>query len=133
MSNQTNNKKRIEVSLLGQRFTVRSEKTEEYIQAVAKYVSGQLESLSKQTRSISTNQVALLTSLNLADQLMQKEEELHRLKTELKERTQAALKEVDDALSLLPHHHVEVAHPIPNSNDLQIETLHISPSKNDFN
>jgi cell division protein ZapA len=105
--NQVSNKKRVEVSLFGQRFTLRSDKNEEYVQAVAQYVTSQLENVAKQSHSVSTHHVALLTALNLADQLLQKEDELLRIKQGLKNCTEGALREVQDALSLLPHHHTE--------------------------
>ncbi len=118
VANQINNKKKVEVSLLGQRFTLRSDKSEEYVQAVAQYVTSQLENVSKQTHTISTYHVALLTALNLADQLLQKEDELLRMKQELKERAESALREVQDALSLLPHHHSEDEDKIKVTADL---------------
>ncbi len=116
--NQVNNKKRVEVSLLGQRFTLRSDKSEEYVQAVAQYVTSQLENVGKQSHTVSTYHVALLTALNLADQLLQKEDELLRLKQGLKERAEGALREVQDALSLLPHHHHEDDDKIQTTADL---------------
>ncbi len=112
--NQVNNKKRVEVSLLGQRFTLRSDKSEEYVQAVAQYVTSQLENVAKQSHTVSTYHVALLTALNLADQLLQKEDELLRIKQGLKERAEGALREVQDALSLLPHHHSDTDDLIKN-------------------
>ncbi|MDA0713208.1 MAG: cell division protein ZapA [bacterium] len=119
MNSPLSPKKRIQISLLGQRFTVRSDKSEEYMEALSKYVAQQLDQISKQTHSASTQHVALLTSLNLADQLLQKEDELHKLKHELKDRTQNALKEVDDALAMLPHHHIEIVAPISDSENPQ--------------
>ena len=98
----TNAKRKVEVSLLGQRFTVRTERDDEYVAALARHVSRQLEDIRKQTRAVSTHHLALLVSLNLADQLFQKEEEFLRLKQEMKAKTNDILANVKTALGHLP-------------------------------
>lgn len=98
----TNNKRKVEVSLMGQKFTLRSERSEEHVQAVAKYVANQIEDLRKQTHTVSTHNVALLVALNLADELMQCQEEIQRLKTDIRTKTTEVLQDVDHVLSLIP-------------------------------
>ncbi|MEI6805818.1 MAG: cell division protein ZapA [Myxococcaceae bacterium] len=98
----TNPKRKVEVSLQGQRFQLRSDKPEDYLHGLATFVSEQLEEIRNNAKSASGHNMALLLSLNLADKLFEKEEELHRLKTSLESRTQEALQEVQAALSMLP-------------------------------
>lgn len=95
-------KEKVEISLLGQRFSLRSDKNEEYVQALAKFVTQQLDDVRKQSRATSTHHVALLTTLNLADLLFQREEEIRRLKSEIRTKTEDAIKELDLVVSLLP-------------------------------
>jgi cell division protein ZapA len=95
-------KRKVEVSLLGQRFTLKSDKSEEYVHGLAKFVTQQVEDLRKQTHAVSTHHLALLVALNLADQLFGREDEVREFKTGIRERTEEALKEVQNALTLLP-------------------------------
>ena len=98
----SNPKRKVEVSLQGQRFQLRSDKTDEYLHGLASFVSVRLDDIKKNAKTASAQNMSLLLCLNLADQLFEKEEELHRLKSSLESRTQEALQEVQAALSMLP-------------------------------
>lgn len=98
----TNTKRKVEVSLLGQCFAVRTDRDDEYVASLARHVGKQLDDVRKQTRSVSTHHLALLVSLNLADQLFQKEEELLKLKQAMRTKTTDILHNVKTALSHLP-------------------------------
>lgn len=98
----SNPKRKVEVSLQGQRFQLRSDKPEDYLHGLATFVSEQLDEIRANAKTASGHNLALLLSLNLADKLFEKEEELHRLKISLESRTQEALKEVQTALAMLP-------------------------------
>lgn len=101
--------RKVEVSLLGQRFQLRSDKSDEYLHGLAKFVSERMEEMRKHAKAASTHNMALLLALNLADQLFEKEEQLHHLKTSLESRTQEALQEVQVALSMMPEQTSEVS------------------------
>lgn len=98
----SNPKRKVEISLQGQRFQLRSDKSDEYLHGLASFVSERLDEIRKNAKAASAHNMALLLALNLADQLFEKEEELHRLKSSLESRTQEALREVQTALSMLP-------------------------------
>ena len=95
-------KKKMDVVLLGQRFTIRSEHTSEHVQMLTKFVTRQLEMLKRQTKTVSTHQLALLVALNLADELFQRDGQVLDLKTKLRAKTERILKEVKETLSCLP-------------------------------
>lgn len=97
-----NPKRKVEVTLLGQRFQLRSDKSDEYLQGLANYVSERLEEIRKASRIVSSQHVGMLLSLNLADQLLEKDQELVQLKSSLESRTEEALREVQNVLSMLP-------------------------------
>jgi cell division protein ZapA len=84
--------KTFEVKILGQRYKVRSDDGEEYIQQLAKYLNEQLTEVQKGTRSVATHNVAILAALNIADNLFKLREEDTRLKKEVKERVRRILK-----------------------------------------
>jgi cell division protein ZapA (FtsZ GTPase activity inhibitor) len=99
--------RKVEVSILGQRFQLRSDKSDEYLNGLAKFVSERLEAMRRSAKSASTHNMSLLLALNLADQLFEKEEQLHHFKTSLESRTQEALQEVQAALAMLPEQNSE--------------------------
>lgn len=100
-----NTKKKVEVLLMGQRFTVRSDRDEKYIDQLSRIVNEQFDDIRRNTRTISTHHVALLASLNLADELMRTKETLAKadeLKQSLTKKTQETLQEVESVLAFLP-------------------------------
>jgi cell division protein ZapA len=74
----------VEIKVFGQTFSVKTDVEEAHIQAVAQYVNEKMEEILKKTRSVSTLNVAILTALNIADDLLKEKE--HR---------KALLKEVE--------------------------------------
>jgi cell division protein ZapA len=64
----------VEIKVFGQTYTVKTEAEEDHIQKVARYVNEKMDEVLKKTRSISTLNVAILTALNLADDLLKERE-----------------------------------------------------------
>ena len=64
----------VEIKVFGQTYTVKTEAEEDHIQKVAHYVNEKMDEVLKKTRSISTLNVAILTALNLADDLLKEQE-----------------------------------------------------------
>lgn len=69
------NEKTFEIKVFGQTFSVKSDADEEHIKAVANYVNEKMEEILKKTRSVSTLNVAILTALNIADDLLKERQE----------------------------------------------------------
>jgi len=78
-------KKPVEVEIMGQNITLRSEEEESYVRRVAGYVDGKMQDVVKTTRPIAKFNVAMLAAMNIAD-------EYHRLK----ERYDTMLDRMDD-------------------------------------
>jgi cell division protein ZapA len=60
-------KKSYEVILLNQKFNLKSDSTDKYVQKVADYVNKKLFDIQENTKSVSSLNVALLAALNIAD------------------------------------------------------------------
>jgi cell division protein ZapA (FtsZ GTPase activity inhibitor) len=58
----------IEVEVFGQRFTLRSEKSEEDVRQIAAYVDQQLQQVAEQARTAVLLRVALMAALTIADE-----------------------------------------------------------------
>ena len=86
--------KSVEVTVLGRTFTVKTDDTEEHVQAVASYVNTRYEEIGGGAR-VPPQNVILLTALNLADELF-KERARHRaLKEAVRLRGSALLRRLD--------------------------------------
>lgn len=96
-------KKKVEVVLLGQRLALKSNRSESYLQKLANFVADQIEEVRKGSRSVSSHQSVLLIALKLADMLKQREDELFELKEVVRKKASLALSDVETALSDLKH------------------------------
>jgi cell division protein ZapA len=83
------------VEIFGERYTLRSGDAPEYLQRVAEYVDGKFRELVKQSPSLIPSKVAVLVSVNIADELFKQSEEVRR-------REQEALGRIDDSVTFLP-------------------------------
>ena len=60
----------VEIKVFGQTYTVKTDAAESHIQEVARYVNEKMEEVLKKTKSVSSLNVAILTALNIADDLL---------------------------------------------------------------
>lgn len=64
----------VEIKVLGQTFTVKSDAEENHIREVARYVNEKIEEILAKTRTVSSLNVAILAALNIADDLLKEKE-----------------------------------------------------------
>ncbi len=81
-----------EVKILGQRYKVRSDEKEEYVQGLAEYLNEQLAEVQKNTRTVATHNLAILAALNIADEFFKLKQEKSRLGKEVKDKVRHILK-----------------------------------------
>jgi len=81
-----------DVKILGQRYKVRSDEGEEYINDLARYVNEQIGEVQKTTKTVATHNLAILAAMNIADNLFKAEEREHQIKKEVRERVRRILK-----------------------------------------
>ena len=60
----------VEIKVFGQTYTVKTDADESHIQEVARHVNEKVDEVMKKTKSVSTLNVAILTALNIADDLL---------------------------------------------------------------
>src|SRR4030066_2404014 len=65
----------VEIKVFGQTYTVKTDTEEDHIQKVAQYVNEKMDEVVRKTRSVSTLNVAILTALNIADDLLKEKEQ----------------------------------------------------------
>jgi len=75
----------VKVKIFGQEFTIKGEDTAEYVEGLADFVDKKMREVAAASSVITSHKVAILTAINIAD-------ELFRLRKE-KEEAEAALRE----------------------------------------
>jgi cell division protein ZapA len=78
---------RVDVEIFGKVYTVRGDKDPEYVRRVAEFVDRKMREISQVTDTVSTSRIAILASLNIADELMTLLGESELLKTRMRELT----------------------------------------------
>ena len=73
------------VRIGGREYKMRGFVSEEYIHKVAIYVDKKMDEIGKRQPALSTTMLAVLTAINLADEIMQLKEEIKSLRQELDE------------------------------------------------
>ncbi|MCP5468683.1 MAG: cell division protein ZapA [Deltaproteobacteria bacterium] len=87
-------KKSYQVEIYNQKFNVKSDTDEKHVQKVADLVNKTIFEIKKNTNSVSSLNVALLTALNIAD-------EYYKLKTKQLEKTRVVKKEIKETIHLI--------------------------------
>ncbi len=85
----------VEIRVFGQTYTVKTDAEEDYIQEVAKYVNEKMEEVLKKTKSVSTLNVAILTALNIADDLLKEKEKRTTLLREVEAKSKDLVEKID--------------------------------------
>ena len=81
--------------MFGQTYTVKTDAEEDHIQEVAKYVNEKMEEVLKKTKSVSTLNVAILTALNIADDLLKEKEKRTALLREVEAKSKDLVEKID--------------------------------------
>lgn len=85
----------IEIKVFGQTFSVKTDAEEEYLQRVAQYVNEKMEEILKKTRSVSTMNVAILTALNIADDLLKEKDQRKALLREVEVKSKDLVEKIN--------------------------------------
>ena len=83
-----------EVSILNQKFVIKSEAEERYVNRVSDYVSEKMHDITTNSKSISSLRVAILAALNIAD-------DYFKLKEKSKERFHKTEEKLKDLIALI--------------------------------
>jgi cell division protein ZapA len=85
----------VEIKVFGQTYTVKTDAEEEHIQEVARYVNEKMDEVLKKTRSVSSLNVAILTALNIADDLLKERERRIALIREIEVKSKDLAEKID--------------------------------------
>ena len=85
------------VTIFGSEYKIKGADPD-YIQTVAAYVDGKMRELERRLATGTPTKIAILASLNIADELLRERADRGRLDKELAERTKALTKTIGDSL-----------------------------------
>jgi cell division protein ZapA len=89
----------VEIKVLGQTYTVKTDSDENHIQEVARYVNEKIEEILRKTKSVSSLNVAILTALNIADDLLKEKEKRLALLKEVGMKSKDMVEKIDLSLA----------------------------------
>lgn len=88
-------KRTVEVSIMGQKFMVRSESDETYVMRIAEYVNAKVAEISSKTKAIPSLNVVILAAMNIADELMQAQEKKEKVFTGIEKKLAGMIELID--------------------------------------
>jgi cell division protein ZapA len=82
-------KKMTEISIMGQKFMIKSESNDDYVQRIAGYVDQKIDEVMQSTKSVASLNVAILAAMNIADEFfkfrMEKEDRFGKAERKIKD------------------------------------------------
>lgn len=91
-------KRRVDVVLLGHRFTVRTEKDEAYVHSLAAQVARRVEDVRRSMRNASPQEQALLVALTLLEELTEEREHAAVMRADVRRNTESMISKLTAAL-----------------------------------
>jgi cell division protein ZapA len=88
----------VEVNILGHDYTVKTDAETEYIQEIARYVDKKMSEIVRNTKTVSTLNVAILAALNIADEFFKEMQKREELIQEVEHRSEEIVKTIDSQL-----------------------------------
>jgi cell division protein ZapA (FtsZ GTPase activity inhibitor) len=79
-------KKTYEVTILDQKFMLKTENNEDHVKRVTDYVNKVMHAIKMRSSTISTQNVAILGALNIAEDMFAKKDETNEIVTDWKNR-----------------------------------------------
>jgi len=86
------------VQIFGQEYKIRGFEDKSYVQRVAGYVDERMRELSQASSSLSQERLAVLTALNIADELFQESKRSSEKLLSVEQRTDALIAQLDQCL-----------------------------------
>jgi cell division protein ZapA len=85
----------VEIKVFGQVYTVKTDADGNHIQRVAQYVNEKIDEVVKNTKSVSSLNVAILTALNIADDLIKERAKRLALLEEVEQKSKILVEKIN--------------------------------------
>jgi cell division protein ZapA (FtsZ GTPase activity inhibitor) len=91
-------KRKVDVTLLGHRFTVKTDRDESFVRGLASHVGRRIEEVRRSMRSSSPEHVALFAALAIAEELFEERERAAGSRADVRRATEAMIEKLTAAL-----------------------------------
>ena len=88
------------VEIMGREYRIRGADDEGYVREIARYVDAKLREVSQGTSSATSDRVAILAAINIADELFQLRRTTNEEVSTIEKRTQSLIALLDENLSV---------------------------------
>ena len=88
------------VEIMGREYRIRGAADEAYVREVARYVDNKLREVSQGTSLPTSDRVAILAAMNIADELFQLRRAAHDEMSSIEKKTQSLISFLDEKLSV---------------------------------
>jgi cell division protein ZapA len=84
-------KRSVTVQIAGVKYALKTEEDDRYVKQVAAFVDGKFRDVQKHTRTVDTQAVAVLTALQIAEELFNERRQSGDLRKKIREKSQSLL------------------------------------------
>ena len=84
-------KRSVTVQIAGVKYALKTEEDDRYVKQMAAFVDGKIRDVQKHTRTVDTQAVAVLTALQIAEELFSERRQSGDLRKKIREKSQSLL------------------------------------------
>ena len=84
-------KRSVSVQIAGARYSLKTDEDERWVKTIAAYIDAKMREVQKGTRTVDTQAVAVLTALQVAEELFAERRESRELRKSIREKSQSLL------------------------------------------
>ncbi len=95
-------KKRFNIKLLGQEFTILSDSGDEEVARIVDFINGKAEEIGKSLTNPTTLNIAILVSLNIADEFFRLKGEKENIYNQLENKSEKLINFIDNSFKVIP-------------------------------
>lgn len=95
-------KKRFNIKLLGQEFTILSDSGDEEVARIVDFINGKAEEIGKSLANPTTLNIAILVSLNIADEFFRLKGEKENIYNQLENKSEKLINFIDNSFKVIP-------------------------------
>jgi cell division protein ZapA len=84
-------KRSVSVQIAGVRYSLKTDEDERWVKSIAAFIDGKMRDVQKGTRTVDTQAVAVLTALQVAEELFAERRDTRELRKNIREKSQTLL------------------------------------------
>ena len=84
-------KRSVSVQIAGVRYSLKTDEDERWVKSIAAFVDGKMREVQKSTRTVDTQSAAVLTALQVAEELFAERRGARELRKSIREKSQSLL------------------------------------------